>query len=200
EDGIQTFKISNRRDMMKTKLISVILLALFSGAFSAMAMTGQSGKAPSQMVTQDKKEMSHADMMKMESEPHHLLAMAYHQNLATFAMALHRQTSQASAVNVEFARVAVAEMRRSFDQMKQHHQEHMKTMSEEMRAGMTGMMKEMETHRTEVGTQLEGLEREMKLSAPEAKKVAAMAASVNSHLEAMSGMHQGGGAKMKMKH
>ena len=74
--------------------------------------------------------MSHDQMMAgMSKEPHHVLAMAYHQNLATFAKSLHERTMQASSVNVEFARAAVTEMRRSFDQMKQHHQEHMQAMN-----------------------------------------------------------------------
>ena len=49
-------------------------------------------------------------MSGMMTGPHHVLAMAYHQNLATFAKSLHEQTMQASSVNVEFARAAVTEM------------------------------------------------------------------------------------------
>ena len=44
--------------------------------------------------------------------------MAYHQNRAAFAKAVQGQTARANSVNVEFARAAVTEMRRSFDQMK----------------------------------------------------------------------------------
>ena len=192
---------------MKTKVISTILMALSLGAFSAMAMAQHAGhstkKAPSKSATQGKKEMSH-DQMMMANEPHHVLAMAYHQNLAAFAKDLQEQTARASSVNVEFARAAVAEMRRSFDQMKQHHQEHMQTMSAEMHTKMSGqmsgMMQQMETHQTELNTQLTALEQEVQLSTPDAKKVAALAASVNSHLDAMSKMHQGSqGSKMKMK-
>ena len=126
--------------------------------------------------------------------------MAYHQNLAAFAKALHEQTAGASSVNVEFARAAVAEMRPSFDRMKQHHQEHMQTMSAEMHTKMSGMMQQMETHQNELNTQLTALEQEVQAATPDAKKVAALAASVSSHLAAMSKMHQGSqGSKMKMK-
>ena len=142
--------------------------------------------------------------MMMANEPHHVLAMAYHQNLAAFAKVLHEQTARASSVNVEFARAAVAEMRRSSDQMKQHHQEHMQTMSAEMRAKMSGqmseMMQQMETHHTELNTQLTALEQEVQATTPDAKKVSTLAASVHTHLDAMSKMHQGGkSSKMKMK-
>lgn len=188
---------------MKTKVISTILLALSLGAFSAMAIAQHAShstkKAPSQSATQGKKEMPH-DQMMMANEPHHALAMAYHQNMATFAKALQEQTARASSVNVEFARAAVAEMRRSCDQMKQHHQGHMQTMSTEMHTKMSGMMKQMETHQTELNTQLTALEQEVQLSTPDAKKVSTLAASVNSHLDAMSKMKQGNkGSKMKMK-
>ncbi len=194
---------------MKTKVISTILIALSLGAFSAMAMAQHAGhstkKAPTKSATQGKKEMSHDHMMMdMANEPHHALAMAFHQNLAIFAKALHEQTARASSVNVEFARVAVAEMRRSFDQMKQHQQEYMQTMSAEMHTKMSGqmsgMMKQMGTHQTELNTQLTALEQEVQLSTPDAKKVSTLAASVNSHLDAMLKMKQGSkGSKMKMK-
>ena len=183
---------------MKTKVISTLLLALSLGAFSATAIAQHEGhstkKTPANPAAQGKM------MMEMAKEPHHVLAMAYHQNLATFAKSLHEQTMQASSVNVEFARAAVTEMRRSFDQMKQHHQAHMQTMSAEMHTKMSEMMKQMETHQTELNTQLMALEQEVNAATPDAKKVSNLAASVHTHLDAMSKMHEGGkGGKMKMK-
>ena len=184
---------------MKTKVISTILLALSLGAFSAMAVTAQTKKVQSKSATQGKKEMPHDHMMMdMANEPHHALAMAYHQNLATFAKSLQEQTAGASSVNVEFARAAVAGMRSSFDQMKQHHQEHMQTMSAEMHTKMSGMMQQMETHQNELNTQLMALEQEILLSTPDANKVSTLAASVNSHLDAMS-KQDSQGSKMNMK-
>lgn len=184
---------------MKTKVVSTILTGILLGAFSAIGVTAQDKKAPPHSATHVKKEMS-ADHRMMANEPHHVLAMTYHQNLAAFAKALHEQTARASSVNVEFARAAVAEMRRSFDRMKQHHQEHMQTMSAEMHTKMSGMMQQMETHQTELNSQLTALEQEVQATTPDAKKVAALAASVSSHLDAMSKMHQGGKeSEMKMK-
>lgn len=182
-------------------------MALSLGAFSTVAIAQHEGhstkKDPFQPATQSKIDMLHNHMM-MANEPHHVLAMAYHQNLTAFAKALHEQTAGASSVNIEFARAAVAEMRRSFDRMKQHHQKHMQTMSAEMHTKMSGqmseMMQQMVTHQTELNTRLTALEQEVQLSTPDAKKVAALAASVSSHLDSMSKMHQGAqGSKMKMK-
>lgn len=181
---------------MKTRTVSliVVLFALvLTGALGAVAQHEQHG----QMKQPQSGSM---DMSKMMQEPHHVLAMAYHQNLAAFAKALQEQTARASSVNVDFARAAVAEMRRSFDQMKQHHQEHMQTMSAEMRTTMSGMMQQMGTHQTELNTQLTTLEQEVQSATPDAKKVSTLADGVRTHLDAMSKMHQGSqGSKAKMK-
>ena len=186
---------------MKTKVIATILMALSLGAFSAMAAIAQTKKVQSKSATQGKKEMSHDHMMMdMANEPHHALAMAYHQNLATFAKSLQEQTAGANSVNVEFARAAVAGMRGSFDQMKQQQQEHMQTMSAEMHTKMSGMMQQMETHQNELNTQLTALEQEVQSATPDAKKVTTLATSVSTHLDAMTKMHQDSqGSKMKMK-
>jgi len=178
---------------MKTRAVSMtvaIFALVFTSALGAVAQHEQHGQMKSGSM----------DMSKMMQEPHHVLAMAYHQNLATFAKALHEQATRASSVNVEFARAAVAEMRRSFDQMKQHHHEHMQTMSAEMHTQMSGMMQQMETHQTELNTQLTALEQEVQPTTPDAKKVSTLATSVHTHLDAMSKMHQGSeGSKMKKK-
>ena len=192
---------------MKTKEISAILVTLSLGAFSAMASsadyeTRSTQKAPSPSATQGMKPMSHehSDHMMMANEAHHVLAMAYHQNLVTFAKALHEQTEHASAVNVEFARAAVTEMRRSFGEMKLHHEEHVKTMSAEMHKKMSEMRKQMETHHTEMIALLDALEKEVNLATPDPKKVSAMAGSIRTHCNAMEKMNHGGHeSEMKMK-
>jgi len=176
---------------MKTTILSSIFMTFSLGAFGAMAATPQHEGHSTPKGTP-------GDHMMMTHEPHHVLAMAYHQNLVVFAKALHEQAAHAKSADVEFARAAVAEMRRSFDQMKQHHQEHMQTMSAEMRSKMSGMMRQMETHHTDLNTQLTALEQEVQLSMPDAKKVSTLAASINAHLDAMSKMHQDSKMKMKM--
>ncbi len=170
---------------MKTKTIATILVALALAGFGGVAVAHEGHKG-------------HSDMSKeMVNEPHHALAMAYHHNLTTFAKTLHEQTSHAKSVNVEFARAAVAEMRRSFDQMKQHHEECAKAMSPEMQTKMKDQMEKMEMHHDQVNQQLTELEKEVALSTPDAKRVSTLTANLLTHLDDMSkghGMH-----KMKMK-
>ena len=165
-------------------------MILSLGALGAMAATTEQAGASTKPAMRAKKGMAR-DHMTKASEPHHVLAMAYHQNLAAFAKALHEQASSAAPVNVDFARAAVTEMRRSFDLMKQQHQEHMQTMSAEMHTKMSGMMGKMETHQTELNTQITALEQEVQSTTPDAKKASALATSVHTNLDAMSKMHQG---------
>ena len=75
-------------------------------------------------------------MQGMMAGPHHALAMAYGENLATFARVVHADASRSNMVSTELARPATAEMRRSFDQMKAHHQAQMSTVGTTMRMPM----------------------------------------------------------------
>lgn len=191
---------------MKTKayttILAVIALMLFS-AVGALAQTehqhdpqkpapstGMQGKKPMQH------DMSKMDMSRMMNEPHHVLAMAYKQNLGTFAKTLHHQAQGSSPLDVKFARAAVAEIRRSLDQMEEHHAEHMKMMSEEMRSHMAAMMKDMEMHRSMLKDAVSALEKDVRADQPDSKQVAADSANVIKHIEEMSKMHAD--KKMKM--
>ncbi len=67
-----------------------------------------------------------------------------------------------------------------------------------MQSKMKGMMQPMATHQSELDTQLKSLQQEVELSAPDAKKLSTLAASVQTHLLAMNKMHAGCTMKMKM--
>lgn len=174
---------------MKTRTVASISTLLALGALTTAAASTEQALATKPKM-HDKMDMSH-DHMKMASEPHHVLAMAYHQNLAAFAKALHEQTMPAGPLNLDFSRAAVSEMRRSFDQMKQHHQEHMKGMSADKHAKMTGMMEKMGTGQAEMNTHLTDLEQELLSATPDPKKVSALASRLHTHIAEMAKMHQG---------
>jgi len=77
-----------------------------------------------------------ASRAAMMSGPHHVLAMAYGESVVIFARALNADASHSQTVNVELARPATIEMRRSFDQMKTHRAAQMATTGMAMRAPM----------------------------------------------------------------
>src|ERR1039458_8326523 len=97
----------------------VAMILIVSGA-AAISQQGSSGMPPGSNPSQDKmpqhhQEMHHQEMMDMSAmmqEPHHVLAMAYQANLVNFAKALRQKAAEAKPVNPEFARAAVAEMKR----------------------------------------------------------------------------------------
>lgn len=136
------------------------------GAQSAKPMADTTHKHPSAMAHKTMSGMGH-----MPEGPHHALAMAYGTNLATFAHALHDNVARSKKVDPDVAGPAVAEMRRSFDQMKEHHQAMMSAMSDQMKTSMKGMMQDLDNHLTALAAHLTELEAELHGATPAAAKV-----------------------------
>lgn len=150
-------------------------------------------------MPKDKMSMNHSGMMDMSAmmqEPHHQLAMAYKANLVNFARALQHEANQTNPINPEFARAAVAEMKRNFDQMQLHHRDHMKAVDENMKAQMADMMKEMGTRDLAIKEDLDALDKEAQASAPDARSISKYVDDILKTCESMSKMH---GEMMKDK-
>ena len=147
---------------------------------------------------QDKDKMSQGmmDMSAMMNEPHHQLAMAYKENMVNFAKALRQATTDTNTVDVTLARVMVTEMRRSFDQMQEHQQDHMKAiddkmkaMDEKMKANMADMMKQMDAQTAAIKGDLEALDKEVQTSAPDSKRISSYVEDILKNCDSMSKMH-----------
>lgn len=175
---------------MKTKIsMFVALLALvLAAAIGAVAQHAQHTK-------KDQQKSGSMDMSKMMQDPHHVLAMAYMQNLATFSRALRDQVDSTKTVDSEFGRASVSEMRRSFDAMQQHMAVHMKSMPADMQSHMGKMMQGMDTHISAIKQSLTALEREIQADAPSASKISGAAGEIVKHIEEMG--HSHGEHKMK---
>jgi hypothetical protein len=128
-------------------------------------------------------------MMGMMGGPHQVLAMAYGENLATFARALRGQVRQAKSVNLEVARPATSEMRRSYDQMREHHQAHMKLMGDTAKAPMSAKMARMDKHLSALSEHLTALESEIASSTPDYRKVSEHTGEILELCGEMSAMH-----------
>lgn len=204
---------------MNGKAYPTILMTaalLLGGAASIRAQHEQHGqqKPPAQAGQQANKQMDmkHGSMntSKMIDDWHDVLAMAYLQRVAAFARTLKDRVDSAKSVDAEFAREAVAEMRRSFDTMQQHMTEHKRSMPAEMQsqAGMqshaglqspsgtqsyAAMMQGEDQHILELRQTLELLEREVDSSSPRGNKISERAAAIIKHIEMMdrsSGGHK----------
>ena len=135
---------------MKSMLITIAVLAVtVMPSYAADMGTPAEG-------TLGKQAMPHHGM-KMTMMPQHLLVMAYHKNLLTFGYALDKVAHHGETVPVGFARTAVAEMRRSTDELEKARAEilHGATANESEHAGMQKMMTE---HLVTVKTHLRELE------------------------------------------
>ncbi len=179
--------MKKERALMKTKAYTTILALSALMLFSTVGAQAQTENQPSAQKPAQH-DMSKMDMSSMMNEPHHVLAMAYMQNIGTFAKPLHNQAKGSSPLNAKFARAAVDEMKRSLDRMEDHHGEHMKTMNQEMRSHMAAMMKDMEMHRSMLKDAVSALEKDVRADQPDSRQVATDSANVLKHLDEMSKM------------
>lgn len=191
---------------IRTQLMRPSLAALLALPLSGIATTGlaQTVKPTTMSMPSHQADMkAKPGMGDMMSGPHHALAMAYRDNLTTFTRAVQRQAAGAKTIDLDLARPAVVEMRRSFDQMQVHHKAQMSMMSDDMKPmtgdamkhptstsmkSMMAMMEEMETHVTALAEHLTALEAEVNASVPLPKSVSAHTAEILKHCAGMSGM------------
>jgi len=192
---------------MKTKkylLTSVLTVAMLVG--SALGIEAQlrhhqseTNDQPSESKMGNMQGMQ-MDMSKMMKSPHHMLMMAHMKSMSEFAQTIRDQAVKPKALDVEFARAAVAELRHNLDAMEAIHQKHMQTMSAEMQSKMQMMMEKMGKERSMVKDQVSALETDVQADKPDSKQVAAHTNALLKHLGMMSKMHGSkAGKKMEMK-
>lgn len=158
--------------------------ALATVGLMALVLGGATTSATAQDPKPERagRPMHQDGMQGMRGQPHHVLAMAYRDNLVSFARAVEGPGTRMKTVDLTIVRPAVAEMRRSFDQMRQHHQAQQAAMGDStmMPMGMRGdsakksmatMMKDVTRHLTAIDGHLTALETEVKGDAPDAAKV-----------------------------
>ena len=143
-----------------------------------------------------------SEMSKMMKSPHHMLMTAHMKSMSAFATALRDQAVKPEALDVEFARAAVVELRHNLDAMEAIHQKHMEAMSAEMQAKMKTMMEKMDKEHSMVKDQVGALEADVQADKPDSKQVAAHADALLKHLGMMAkmdGQSKAGKKKMAMK-
>lgn len=143
-----------------------------------------------------------SEMSKMMKSPHHMLMTAHMKSMSGFATALRDQAVKPEALDVEFARAAVGELRHNLDAMEAIHQKHMQAMSAEMQAKMKMMMEKMDKDLSMVKDQVGALEADVQADKPDSKQVAAHANALLRHfgtMAKMDGQSKAGKKKMAMK-
>ncbi len=146
------------------------------------------------ITAQDMKKMGGdkpMDMAMMMKSPDHMLMMAHQKSMAEFAKALHDQAMMPKALDVEFARAAVAALRYNLDAMDAIHQKNMATMSDEMKAKMKMMMDKMEKGQATTKEHVMQLETAVRSEQPDSKHVVTHADALLKHFQMMSKMQSG---------
>lgn len=149
------------------------------------------------IAAQDSKKMKKEmmmHMMAMHKSPHHTVMMAYRHNVLMFAKTLRDMAKGGKLEDVELARKAFAEIKRSMEKMDDMHQSHMSKMSAEMSEMMKPMMEKMQAEKAIVKEHILALEKALQADAPDALEVEKHAAALVLQLEKMDKSDK----KMKM--
>jgi hypothetical protein len=137
---------------MNRMLIAIAALMFFLPAFSTQVQAHETPGSMRQMMLQ------HPEMKKeMMANPQHMLMMAYHRNMMTFSHQLMKVARQGETVPREFARTAIAEMRRSTEEMERYRAEAMRNVPADVKEH-GDMQKMMDQHLVDVKTHLRELE------------------------------------------
>jgi hypothetical protein len=134
------------------------------------------------------------EMDVMKKSPHHLVMMAYKHNLLSFSKALRDMSNGGKLEDVDLARNAFAEIKRSMEEMDEVHQMHTKMMKPEMMTMMKPMMEKMQAENMSIKEHIADLEKTFQATAPNALEVHKHATELVMQLEKMD-MHD---KKMKM--
>jgi len=189
---IETMK---NRTLFTLSVFATLVAFLTMGAAATASAQGNS-KAAKENRGQGKKDDDRDDkkddkmeMMDMVGGPHQVLAMAYRDNLVTFARALRGHGGDKTPVNLDVARPAVLEMRRSYNQIVQHHSAQAALMTGHMDSSMTSKKAHMEGHLSSLGEHLTALESAVNAATPDPKSVSAHTAEILKECAGMSSMH-----------
>ncbi len=183
--------------------IAIILVLVIPSAAWAQHKHTQSGPKKPGMAGMK------SEMAKMMKSPHHMLMTAHLKTMAEFARTLKAQAVKPTALDVEFTRATVAELRHNLDAIDDLRQKHMQNMSAEMKAKMEAMsaemkskmqmmMEKMDKDRAKLKDQVSALETDVQANAPNSAQVTAHTNALLKQLGMMSKMNGSKAGKKKM--
>ena len=178
------------KNYLMTSILSVAILVASAIGIAAQHSQHHSKKGNGQVMK--------TDMAKMMKSPHHMLMMAHMKSMASFTKTLRDQAIKPGALNVEFARGAVSEIRHNFDAIDVIHQNQMQAMSAEMKAKMKMMMEKMDKSQAMVKEHITELETVVRADQPNSKQVVMHTNALLKQFEMMSKMGGGNKATKKM--
>lgn len=119
------------------------------------------------MNAQDKAAM----MRQMRQDRNHLMADGFRRNMLNFAQNLRFQLERGEGIDRDFAKGAVREIKRNFQELEKRHKAHKREMSVRMREQMSNMIREMEEYHNRIRNTLRVLENDADARAPDARQM-----------------------------
>lgn len=177
--------------MLFTLPVSATLAALLMIGVATSGSAQGNSRAAKENRGQDKKDDrdDKVEMMDMVGGPHQVLAMAYRDNLVTFAKALRGHGSKQTPVNVDVARPAVQEMRRSYNEIVQHHSAQVALTTGNRDSSMSHKKAHIDSHLAALGQHLTALESVVNSATPDPQQVSAHTAEILKDCAGMSSLH-----------
>ena len=128
------------------------------------------------------------NMDEMHKSPHHKMMMAYHHHAVAFTKLLWEISSDGKIEDVDLARNAFGEIKRSLDRMEDIHKAHMATMGKmdaAMMEKMKSMKDKMEAEKAALKGHINSLEKALQANSPNASEVEMHAAVILLRLKKM---------------
>ena len=183
--------------MMKKSPLTAMTLAALAMAgltFGEVAASNQHAATdrPDSVRQGHGSHQQHKNAMKSThgmQETDQALASAYLATLHTFATTLRTQGSRASILDPDFARAAVAEMRRSYDEMQDRHQLFTKSMNDQEKTTREADMKQMRSDHAMIQEHLVALEAQVEKDTLDSKAIMQHTDEILTSCKAMTEMH-----------
>lgn len=161
---------------MKKQML-VISMVVFAVLFTVGGVAAQDDK---------KMQMDGMDMMAMmQKGAHHSMMMGHRQNVLTFARTLRAMVKDGKLEDLELARNAFAEIKRSAEKMEGIQKDHMSKMDPKMMDKMKPMMEKMQAEKASMKEHIAALDKALQADSPDAKEVEKHAAALVVQLEKM---------------
>lgn len=119
---------------------------------------------------------------------HEMLVMAHRDNLVTFTKALRGIGTPTAPVNVVVARPAMAEMKRSYEELMRHHEAQLEELAGHVDAGMTAGWQRLDARLGRIGQHLKALDLAVNDPTPDPKEVAMRSAEILKECAALSSL------------
>ena len=167
--------------MKQTRMIFTIFAVM---VLSVSAIFAQDKKMEMKPTSKDG-----MDMAKMHADGHHALMMAYHHNAVAFTRALWEMTADGKIEDLNMARAAFAEIKRSLEKMDEIHHMHMSKMGKmdaAMMEKMKPMMEKMTLEKAALKGHVQSLDSVLQGNSASAQEIEMHAATLLLKLEKMS--------------